>query len=227
MTRPEAANRSFVAALPDRVTARVTVIETPLLRIEPTGTKADLGPDDAAIFTSSNGVRFAPDGAGRAAFCVGPATTHAAKDRGWAAVEAGDTAQAMTRYLTANPSKQRLFHLSGTHTIGDVAGHLQQAGIDAHRVTLYDQVTCDLTATARDALAGEQPALIPLFSPRTARQLFDQTPDLSNVVLLALSTAIADCAPKALRDDVIVSAAPNASAMVEAIEETVDRLASG
>ncbi|WP_299684655.1 uroporphyrinogen-III synthase [uncultured Tateyamaria sp.] len=227
MTRPLAAGQRFVAALPDHLLARIEVIETPLLRVEPTGAAAELGPSDAAVFTSANGVRWAQDGAGRIAFCVGPATTQAARDCGWAASQCGETADELAQTLAANPPEQRLFHLSGTHTRGDIVTRLSKAGADITRVALYDQARCDLTDAARDALDGDRHVLIPLFSPRTATQFFAQAPRLDRAVLLALSHAVADCAPASIRGAVIVSAAPNASAMAKALEDTADRLAAG
>ena len=227
MTRPLAAGRNFVAMMPQRLATRLKVTETPLLRIEPTGNAVDMDAEDAAIFTSSNGVRYAPDGAGRAAFCVGAATTLAASDRGWAAVQMGETAEALTRKMAAIPHKQRLFHLSGTHIRGDVVAHLRGVGANAHRVAVYDQVTCDLTDAARTVLAGDMPVLVPLFSPRTATRFFGQSVDFKKVVVLGLSEAIADCAPDDLRAEVIVSSAPDVTAMMKALDQTVDRLASG
>ncbi|MEO0667779.1 MAG: uroporphyrinogen-III synthase [Pseudomonadota bacterium] len=227
MTRPMMASRAFVDSLPEALADCVDAILTPLLRIEPTGVDVSLAPSDAVIFSSGNGVRFAPDGAGRVAYCVGPATTRAALDRGWAARQSGDTAEALAHELVQNPLDQRLIHLSGTHTRGDILGRLRAAGADVHRVALYDQQTCDLTDAARRALGGDRPVLVPLFSPRTATHFFAQLPALERAVLLGLSDTVAACAPDQLRETVIVSAAPNAPAMIKALQETVDRLASG
>ncbi|MEO0504205.1 MAG: uroporphyrinogen-III synthase [Pseudomonadota bacterium] len=227
MTRPVMASRAFVDSLPEALAIRVDAILTPLLRIEPTGADVSLAPSDAVIFTSGNGVRFAPDGAGRVAYCVGLATTRAAQDRGWVAQQSGDTAEALAQELVRKVPDQRLFHLSGAHTRGDILGRLRAAGADVHRVALYDQRTCDLTDAARRALAGDRPVLVPLFSPRTATQFFAQSPVLDRAVLLGLSDSVAACAPEPLRESVIVSAAPDATAMVKALQQTVDRLASG
>lgn len=221
------ASRAFVDSLPEALADRVDAILTPLLRIEPTGVDVSLAPSDAVIFSSGNGVRFAPDGAGRVAYCVGSATTQAAQDRGWAARQSGDTAEALARELVQNPPVQRLIYLSGTHTRGNILGRLRAAGADVHRVALYDQRTCDLTDAARRALGGDRPVLVPLFSPRTATHFFAQSPALERAVLLGLSDAVAACAPRRLRESVIVSAAPNAHAMIKALQETVDRMASG
>ncbi|MEM9869688.1 MAG: uroporphyrinogen-III synthase [Pseudomonadota bacterium] len=227
MTRPLDAGRAFVASLPTSVLSQVTVIETPLLRITPTGRSVDLGAEDAAIFTSANGVRFAPDGAGRRAFCVGAATTRTAKDRGWTAVKSGETAEQLVVEMMSNPPDQRLFHLAGIHTRGNVAARLQAAGAQVEHVALYDQDRCTLTQAAHAALGRPGPTLVPLFSPRTAVQFFDAALDVRQARVLALSDAIADCAPELLRKDVVVSKAPTASAMVKALVTTIDQLAAG
>lgn len=227
MTRPLSASRAFVDALPAHLTARLDIILTPLLRIEPTGQTAPLSDTDAVIFTSSNGVRFAPDGAGRTAFCVGAATTKAATTRGWRAIERGTTAHSLAQNLSANPPHHKVYHLSGIHTRGDITGRLRAVGVDAHRVALYDQVTCDLSAPARNALAGERGALIPLFSPRTAAHFFGQVPALSQGIVIAMSDAVAATAPDSLRAQLIVSVAPDANAMAKALEDAADCLAAG
>lgn len=216
-----------MSALPKRLADSLDVIYTPLLHIEPTGEDARIGPEDAAIFTSSNGVKHAPEGNGRKAFCVGRATTSLARDRGWNAHEAGQTATELVERLLSNLPDLPLFHLSGTHTRGHVVQRLTDAGAVAQRVILYDQRATDLTDAAHAALASGKPVLVPLFSPRTATQFFAQSPDLSHAVIFAFSDTIADCAPPEHRPAVIVSSAPDAQAMAKALQDAVHRLASG
>ena len=227
MTRPQGASVDFIASLPAPLAAQLVPVISPLLEIVPTGAPVDLATTDAVIFTSANGVRFAPEGAGRRAFCVGDATTDAAQAKGWVAEKSGDTAHALADTLCAKPPLQRLIHLSGAHVRGDIVARLNAAGADAHRVTIYDQKLCELTGAAQDVLAAAAPVIVPLFSPRTAERFFDVAHRIDHVIPVVLSDAIAGCVPPELHSTTRVAARPNARAMVDALAATVSRLASG
>ncbi|WP_415922466.1 uroporphyrinogen-III synthase [Tateyamaria sp. SN6-1] len=227
MTRPLAAAQRFVADLPDTISTLLHPIYSPLLRIVPTDQPAHVADDEAVIFTSANGVRFAPEGGGRRAFCVGAATAAAAQARGWHAVQAGETADTLVDTMRADMPPEPLVHLSGVHTRGDIVRRLRAAGARIRHIPVYDQVRCDLTEEAHRALAGEAPTLIPLFSPRTADQFFANDPVLRHAVVLALSPAVADAAPEPLRPSVIITVSPDAAAMSTALGDAALALASG
>ena len=219
LTRPKPASESFFATLPENVRTRFDPIFSPLINIVDLGTPVSMSRRDAAIFTSANGVEFAPEGDGRTAFCVGDATTQAAKRRGWAAKQAGLDAKALIATLIAKRPKQRLFHLSGKHTRGDVAGHLDQSGLSVEHLTLYDQQLCDLTETAANSLLREKRVIVPLFSPRTAAQFVAVAPRTTSVHVISLSASVADALGSAPLASLTIATQPDAQAMGAAIDE--------
>ena len=227
MTRPRAASAAFLAKLPSDLADRLSPTISPLLEIVATGAEAEMGPDDAAIFTSANGARFGPEGAGRRAYCVGEVTTDAARGCEWNSRMCGETAAELTTRLVQNPPKQRLFHLSGTHIRGDIAGELDAAGCNATRIAVYDQRLCARTEEARALLAGDRPVFVPLFSPRTAQHFFNLAHDKQAVVPLVLGENVASCVPDDLRRVTVIASAPNADAMITALEQSVQRRAAG
>ena len=227
MTRARDASEAFVAALPDALRVRLTPVFSPLLDIVPRDGTPEIAPDDAALFTSANGVRYAPAGAGRRAFCVGQATTDAAEARGWKAQMAGQDADALVAELTQNPSKQRLFHLSGAHTRGQIVERLRDAGMQVTHHVLYDQHLCPLTDAAQALLTSDAPLLIPLFSPRTAAHLATTAPGLHRAHIIALSPAVAAALGDVTTASLRIAQEPDATAMHCAIGTALDRLEGG
>lgn len=227
MTRPKGASERFVAALPQHVRDRVMPLISPLLDIQPTGAPVPMQDDDAAIFTSSNGVAFGPDGNGRTAFCLGERTTQSAIERGWDARTVGATADELVAELTQNRPNHKLIHLSGVHTRGNVAARLRASKLNAQAIAVYHQHLLPLTNEATTVLTGGTPVLVPLFSPRTAIQFFADAPTMSNAIILAISAAVADTSPHSLRPNIQIANAPNAAAMGDALECALDALPSG
>ncbi|MEL7092160.1 MAG: uroporphyrinogen-III synthase [Pseudomonadota bacterium] len=224
MTRPAAAAHGFVAGLPADVQHRITPIYSPLIDIVATQAHVDLGPDDAVIFTSANGVMHAPRGNGRLAYCIGQATTGTAQANGWRAVHRGDTAAELTESLLGSPPTAPLVLLSGVHTRGDIARTLSDAGLQARQIAVYDQILEPLTQAAQTALAAPHPILVPLFSPRTAQQFADQAQTLAHAHIIALSDAVADGIAAHAAASLSICAAPNAAAMTMAIAEALNTL---
>jgi len=102
MTRPREASEQFVARLPPPLRARLTLVFSPLIRIEPAATAIDFGGARGLIFTSSNGVQVATGLTSRRdlpCYCVGEATTHAAQLAGWQAECAGTNAEGLIATL--------------------------------------------------------------------------------------------------------------------------------
>lgn len=222
LTRPRPASEQFFAALPDTVRSRFTPIFSPLIKIIDLNPDIPMTPQDAAIFTSVNGVQMAPHGDNKTAFCIGAATTEAAKNRGWTAQQMGTDAQSLIATLTDSKPKQRLFHLSGQHTRGDVTAHLTKAGLDAHNIATYDQHLCDLTPLAMQTLAREKHVIVPLFSPRTAGQFAHTTPRTTSVHVIALSAAVADALGPIQLAGLTIAARPDAQSMGAALNEVTN-----
>ncbi|MBY5933437.1 uroporphyrinogen-III synthase [Tateyamaria omphalii] len=219
MTRPLAAAERFVEEMPDDLMARVTPVFSPLLRIEPTGDALGLLPDMAAIFSSSNGVQYGPEGAGRMAYCVGARTTAQAKAKGWSAQMAGQDADALVSYVIGNPPNKSLVHIRGRHTRGDIAGRLVTAGHTVTEAIVYDQVPQPLNNAARTAMIESDATIVPLFSPRTAVEFAKQDPRAKCLNVIALSAAVAEAAhPLKVHS---VAERPDAAAMYAAIRQAI------
>lgn len=219
MTRPRAAAERFMAEMPDDLKAQVSPLFSPLLKIVPAAGIQTIAADEAAIFTSSNGVIHAPAGVGRTAYCIGDATTDRATQHGWSAQMVGRTADELVAGLTKTHINHTLVHVRGQHTRGDVVSRLQAAGQQVRDCIVYDQVPQSLSAPAHEALLREELTIVPLFSPRTAMQFANQAPRSTSMRVIALSDAVADAARPVHVGSIAVR--PDATAMYEAIRQAI------
>ena len=222
LTRPLRAAERFLADMPDDLKERVTPVFSPLLRIDPVDVDLNLDPDATAIFTSSNGVRYGPEGGGRTAYCVGAATTSAANGHGWIGHTAGQDADTLVAALQGQGFDGPLVQLRGRCTRGGVAARLRGAGHDVEDVIVYDQVAQAHNESAQTALAYQDATIVPLFSPRTAIQFAKQVRGATCVYVVALSAAVAEAAhPVPVHE---VAEKPNADAMYRAIRRVLVRV---
>lgn len=195
MTRPRAASERFVAQLPARIRAHVQVLYAPLLNITPLPAPIETTGAKGLIFTSANGVNAAASMAVRRdlpAFCVGPATTEAARAQGWQAQMAGTTAEELIRQLLQTRPVSPLLHLRGEHTRGNVAERLTESGLTVRDQAIYQQALLPLTSEVHAAIAAGSPIIAPLFSPRTARHFAEIWPGSAPLWLVAISAATAE-----------------------------------
>lgn len=227
MTRPVEANTRFIRQLPAPLSERLEVIVSPLVEIVPETVDFEIGPREAVIFTSANGVRCAPGGQGRQAFCVGQRTTEAARAAGWDGVFCGQTSDALVSSLLANPPSKRLWHLAGRHTRGQIAERLTAGGLQVTWITAYDQVLRPLTLQAKRVLQQEETVILPIFSPRTAIHFAQECPTGAHPHIVALSEAVA--APMAHLNcaSLEIAATPDALAVVKCLEKLVARISLG
>ncbi|WP_299547839.1 uroporphyrinogen-III synthase [uncultured Tateyamaria sp.] len=219
MTRPHTAAKRFVAEMPDDLKSQVRPLYSPLLSIVSMADGDTIATEEAAIFTSSNGVANAPAGADRVAYCIGAATTERAKEHGWAAQLVGQTADELVAHLATVPLSQALVHIRGRHTRGDIVSRLQAAGQEARDWVVYDQRLHPLSESAHDALLREELTIVPLFSPRTAMQFAREAPRTTSIRVIALSDAVADAVQPVQTDSVAVQ--PDATAMYEAMRQII------
>lgn len=217
LTRPAPANAAFRADIPPELAARLRFIESTLIEIVPFEDVAQSDEVATAIFTSANGVRFAPKGAGRPAYCVGQRTTDAAKAAGWAAQFSGQTAAQLVTRLRSLSLVGPTVHYSGRHVRGDIAADLTAAGHTVHRVVLYDQRLMPLSSAAHDVLKGQIPVIVPLFSPRAAAHFATEAPQTPVLQTLCLSAAVAAEIKKIKGFEPIIAAEPTAEAMIDAL----------
>lgn len=227
MTRPRAQSIGFVDALPGGLAERLAPIISPLIEIAPLDAAVSVEPHDAVIFTSTNGVDCASPGQGQTAYCVGPATTQAALQKGWYARQCGETSAELVAYLKKLHPETRIWHLAGVHTRGSVAQKLCDSGINVSHIPLYDQATPPLTVEALNVLKAEKPVILPLFSPRTATQFARQAPAATGVHAISISEAVAENIARMQMETQVIAGRPNAGSMVEAIEKRVQFLEMG
>ena len=220
LTRPEAAARRFADRLDSVLMAQISVVYSPLIEIRPVPTDVDLSAYRGVLFTSANGVAAATDaGLNRdlTAFCVGPATTRAARDAGWAAEQSGQTAEELVEHVLQARPAAPLIHLRGRHARGDISAKLTAQGIQTDDCILYDQCALALSDAARTALRTSH-VIAPLFSPRTARLFRDSAPK-GDIVIAALSQAVADELDPQAGWPTEIADQPNAQAMGRLVEK--------
>jgi uroporphyrinogen-III synthase len=227
MTRPQDAARRFVAMLPVNLIAELQVIYAPLMSVQPVGHDIKLDGNEAVIFTSAHAVSAAasvPDYRDRAAYCVGLHTTQVAKDAGWRAQIGGKTADDLVMDLLQRRPSEPLVHLRGRHARGSVAGRLTEAGLTCREQIVYEQPLLTLTTEAKSALSTSQDVIVPIFSPRTARQFAEQCPVGAKVHLIAMSDAVAKPLKSLKYKDLRICREPDAQSMAQLVHEVAARL---
>lgn len=227
MTRPKGSNQPFIDSFAPDLRKRLAVVESPLVEIVGLGRTVVLGPNDAAIFTSANGVRFAPEGERRVAYCVGARTTSAAQASGWRAERAGEDAADVLAFLLSRRPPCLLHHLSGVHQRGNITEGLEQAGLISRRTEIYEQTLRPLSEAALQVVAAMSVYFVPLFSPRTAKHFASLVAPSSYMRIVALSEAVAtECSASGL-PVLDVAQRPNANAMVKCLEKHLRNISLG
>jgi uroporphyrinogen-III synthase len=174
VVRPEAQAAAFAAAIDARFPGRFRPVAAPVFGIEPLPVTIDLDGVQGLVFTSVHGVEAV---AARRlttelpAWCVGAATTAAARDAGFAAVSADGDAAALARLVAEmwRPGAGEVLHLRGRHATGDLVSRLEEAGVPARDLVVYDQPARPVPPEARTLLAAGGGDLLAFFSPRGAR----------------------------------------------------------
>ena len=221
MTRPLPQGLRFVRHLRQQTPIKWQVTHSPLMNpvfLQP------LLPDKpwgAVIFTSETGVAAAKalGALPKTAFCVGDQTARAARRAGFAAVSANGDAAALLALIRAAAPPVPLLHICGQHTRGDVAETLTSAGTETVSCIAYRQEPVALSVTAHRLLAGHQPLILPLFSPRTARLFCQQVAMIVKAPLFvaAISPAVAAAMADLPAAQLAVASEPTSDAMVKAV----------
>lgn len=210
------------------------VVVAPLMEIAPRPLSVAAEGYAGLIFTSVNGVAGFAAQSGlrdRPVWCVGDATADAARRAGFAAPvtagpQGGDAESLLKLLLQARPAAP-LLHLRGAHARGDLAPRLTAAGLRCDATVIYDQLAQPLPAEGRSALAGRDPVVVPLYSPRSARlaaQAVAQVAVTADLHPVAISPAAAaawtDSRPELPR----ISARPDGAAMLQAVLAACDAI---
>jgi uroporphyrinogen-III synthase len=174
LTRPRRQSEAFAAAVAEAMPGRFAVLVSPLIEIAPVAGALDLGGLQGIVFTSANGVEQftarSPE-RGLVAWCVGDMTAAAAEAAGFEARSADGDVNALAALVVAanRPGAGAFLHVRGRHAAGDLVGNLTAAGVAARAAEIYDQTPLRLAGPARGLLAQGGPAVLALFSPRSAR----------------------------------------------------------
>lgn len=219
LTRPVAAARAFTEQLGDL--ACETLI-SPVQAIEPVDFEIPTNMQ-AAIFTSRNGVD-AVEGRPIKCWCVGKATMQAAKRKGWLAQSADGDAEALLKRVLADCPSGLLVHFRGHFARGNLVERLCNEGLCAQDVIAYKQVSQPLNAQAKTALNGANQIILPIFSPRSAKQLVQQGPFSATIHVVAMSNAVASEAAALSPKQLVISTEPNATSMIAAIKQVANGL---
>lgn len=220
MIRPIAQAMDFVQAFTAQTTKFPKTLYSPLIDIQ----SRPIAPPTQAqflLFSSVNGVKFFADQTldrTIPVLCVGDTTAKAAQDAGFATQSAKGTATDLLDLVksVADPENGAIVYVCGTTAAHDLDGHLRDMGYTATRCVVYEQIPQILTKQALLALQG--PAIIPVFSPNTARIFAKQTADLdlSSVTFVFISEN-ARAPLEHIKAAQILAKAPNRKAMTAAI----------
>ncbi|MCZ4351903.1 uroporphyrinogen-III synthase [Roseovarius aestuarii] len=222
ITRPQPGSAEFANAARAVLGKGAVIEQSSVMKIVAQGDMPDLRDIRALILTSRQGVAQFIARSNRRdlpVYAVGDGTAQAARAAGLKAVSAqGDAADLVARVLedgTWGP----MIHLRGAYAAGDVAGALQTAGVDAREAVIYAQQSVPLSKMAINLLNGEKPVVLPLFSPRSSKLLFEQVMPRAPLVVLAISKAVAQTVPTGLSAQVRVVTRPDADAMLDALPD--------
>lgn len=224
ITRPEAAARRFLLAVEAEMGPCVRAVLSPVMRIVPVpGLSVPVC--DALVLTSEHGVSAARAlgvPAGTRCYCVGDQTAQTARAAGYDAISAGGDAETLLALLAKERPGGRLLHLRGEHARGAVVSRLRSMGLEAQEVIAYRQEPLPLTGAARKLLAGNDPVVLPLFSPRSASIFVEAVDIRAPLHIVAMSRAVAAEVADLGADTVMVADRPDGPAMIAATCRRLD-----
>lgn len=229
LTRPLAQSHAFAEHV-QKDSPSLDVICAPLMRIKLFDLPCDAASARGLIFTSVNGVnawQHANLPTMHTAFCVGDATGVAAKQLGFQVVAAKGTAESLIETITAHKAQGPLLHIHGVHTRGDIAAVLTKAGIETNGLAAYDQELLPLSPDAQQAVAGNSPVILPLFSPRSAAHAATCIPPDAVVYPVCISQNVANCLPMRWKMHGVTAQTTTAKAMIQAIGSQLERINAG
>ena len=226
ITRPERSAVEFADQLRARLGCGVPIVLSPLMRIEPVGQLPDLRCVKTLIFTSRHGVEaFAnlTDRRDFGCYAVGDATAEAVRKIGMDARAGTGFGKDLARQIKNGQVETPCLHIRGQHAAVDIAKELNKAGIETDEAVLYRQIAQPLGPMAIRLLDGEDPVILPLFSPRSARLFFDQCKAGAPVMIAAISDNVARAVPERRAKTLQVAARPDANAMLDAVQDLYAR----
>lgn len=232
LTRPLAQSARFADWLQRRFGADVSVIISPIMRLEFLEPVLPEGDFRILILTSETGVeaairlRNAGKPIPQAALCVGDHTAAIARAAGFAADSAHGDAEALIAMVLAGDVQGPFLHLRGHEARGDIAPRLSAKGHQAAAVIVYEQIEEPLSGDAVALLGGSGPVIVPVFSPRSATLLAEQGPFAAPLWVVAISRAAAKAAAGLGAQRIVTADRPDGVAMLDAIATVISEAAS-
>lgn len=225
LTRPEHASLAFWNDLPEISRASVDLLINPLLSIHVTGPLPTITGVNRLIFTSANALDAYRKLGGKVTdipvIAVGENTGAVAKEMGFDVDVAGGNADRLVQHILDVGYHGPLIHLKGEQSIGDVARRLTAAGVTTRETVLYEQRLEGFKGETMAALSQDRPTIAPVFSPRTARQLGNESGETGNMSFAAISNAVADALPPDAASRTWVSKEPTRDGMVALVADMI------
>ena len=216
LTRPRPAALRVLQQVEQALGQPVASVISPMLQIVGAREWPELPKQTDVILTSEHAVRG--DLTGIHTHCVGARTAQAAAAKGAKVITTGIDAEELIGKLTGRPTDKDFLHLCGSHKAVDIACRLSMLGYACAEHQVYSQIARPLSDQARAALEGEDPALLPLFSPRSAGLVGEAIaapgPQLT---VLGMSDAIAEKWQSATGTPCKVAPQPTGHSMVSGI----------
>lgn len=227
LTRPAAQSDRFAEELAVRFGSALRPVISPLMVTRMIPAKWPPADYSAVILTSETGAAAA----GRLrqegntlplrAICVGDRTAAAARSAGFTPESASGDAEALLARILASDEPGPYLHLRGKDARGDIVPRLLAKGRSAHAAVVYEQAPQELTPQARSLLAGVQPVIVPLFSPRSALLLAQNGPFTAPLWIAAISPAAAARAQQLSPQRLELAASPDAPGMLDALSRLI------
>ncbi len=203
-------------------------IESPALHLRLTDPVPDLPLESCAgvLFTSANGVRFFLEVSGRrdlTAWCVGPSTSAAAKEAGFADVHnadgnSEDLAALVTRL--SNPAGGHLVHIANTAAGDILQSELSRAGFDVRFVGLYAPEDAEhLSDKARAVLSAEKSVCVLIHSAKGAASFAKLCAPFTSIQITFICVSDKAAGPISHLGAVEVADRPNEDALLQKLED--------
>ncbi|MEL6830036.1 MAG: uroporphyrinogen-III synthase [Pseudomonadota bacterium] len=187
----------------------------------------DLQSVSGVVFTSANGVRFFAERSSErqlSAWCVGPATAHAARLAGFTKVEesSGNAADLANLILEASPPALKpLLHVANAAAKGNLKSILEARGRKITFCPLYRATTAPaLSQTVSSLLQSETRAYLMVHSEKGAEAFVQLASDwqLSHLTGIAISPTVCEILKRAGLAEIHVAKAPNETELLNALQ---------
>ncbi len=221
ITRPDPSGLELADQLRNRWGCGIEMIVSPVTEIVFLDELPDLEDSQSLIFTSQNGVvafTRLSDRRDIPCYAVGPATSEHAKRAGFQVSQSNGDANMLIDHIVAHPPPGLMMHIRGAHVSMDIAQMLSDEGLRTHASVLYEQEKRALTSDAIAGLRRGTPVILPLYSPRSAKLVFNDVRPDAPLLIAAISENVAEIVPEGVAKRVLTATQPNAEAMLAAMD---------